>query len=452
MLNITEPVLSATLTVDKYLFDGGDVLAFKLTLRHLNSSSSDAKSVSMLVNTAFLLVSGTVSCNHPAASDMVSNQQIVVAVDTFKLEDNETVCNFSGASTVDISPNLVAEWIVNVTYYSAVPSGRQYNISDSTSALTKTIDFFKTVVMNTTASGKPLPTDPKKAALLHGIDGLAVAPGEMFYYLLYVEMPEVTTTLTFSVTVGEAEEETPVVRASFNISDIQKGGNVAMDLNLVNSLSANFTNTLSLYLGTVVNNPDNDESGDYVGVQISLNISSVSVGKKMLLLTILTFDEAKGEKSHLSSAVNVTVVAPDLSFLFALSGDPLDAGDSVVYSITIKHNGNSTGPARGLQLPLSHSNPFLLTDSANPASAVFSSDPNVVVALSADVVDLVALELLEVGNVTVMIPLILSNATRPGRNISTNVTLRYQDIGVAHASVPYHVLLGFVSSSFACRC
>ena len=425
-------MLSAILRVDIPLFDGGDTLLFQMRLLHLNSSSADAVNVSAHVSTSILQISsGSVVCDRASVEKATDNEEITILMDQLALEDpgveSEVKCSYSGVSSVDILPNTTVEWTVTVLYYSARFFGRRYIAYNATSAVTRTITLFTARVMNETTSGFPLVTDPAKAATLYGIDGLSVAPTETFYYFLYLRMPEVTTTLKFLVTVEEANGENPVIQVSFNVSDIEDGGNA--ELNSVKGLSQLSANTWILDLGTVRNNPDNDESTDFVGVPILLNISNVGVGKTVPLVTVVTFEEATG-KRNLSSAVDVTVVAPDLSFIFSISGNPQDAGDPVIYTITVKHDANSTGPARALKLYLSHSTPFLVADSEIPGYAVFSSNLNVSKELSGAVVDLVSLDLLEVGSVTVVIRLNLSNSTRPNQTVETNVTLQYRDAGL----------------------
>jgi hypothetical protein len=430
-LNITEPMLSAVISVDTPLFDGGDTLIFQMRLLHSNGSSADATNISAQVTTSSLQISSElVICDQDTIESATGNKEITFQMDRLTLEipsvDSQVICSYIGVASANILPNKVVEWTVTVTYYSARVFGRRYITFNTTAAVTRTVTSFTGRVMNKTTSNSPLLTDPAKVATLYGIDGLSVAPNEKFYYFLYLRMPEVTTTLKFFVTVEEANGEDPVLEVSFNVSDIEDGGN--FELTSAIGVSKPSANAWILDLGTVRNNPDNDQSNDFVGIPISLNVSNVGLSKTVPLITVATLEEATG-KRNLSSSVDLTVVAPDLSFISFISGDPKDAGDLFTYTVTIKHDVNSTGPAQALKLRLFHTTPLFIDEEIS-GYAVFSSNPNVSQKLSGAVENLVSLGLLEVGNVTVAIHLRLSNSTRPNQRVETNISLQYEDAGI----------------------
>ena len=399
-----------------------------MILYHSKNSSSDALRVAAVLTIAYLQDFHLLICNLPSASRTVTDQNATITVDRLELQATDLVCNYVGTA-VDVPANAFVEWKLNVSYYSAHRSGRHYNAYDDAGAFTKTIEFFATTVMNTTASGESLLTTPAVTAAQLGIDGIAVTSGEKIYYMLDTIIPEVTSTLTFLITLKEEDSRVPDLQTSLNATLINKSSNLKFASYL--SISSTSSNQWILDFGRVRNDPDNDDASDNLRVPVCLNVSNVNIGQRLQLDIFLIFEEARGGKRNLSTNTSVTIVAPDLSILFTLSGNPKDAGDSLAYVIAIKHNANSTGAAQHLYISFTHEPLFVTPDGLNSGFAVFSRKQNEMVALDGDLINYVALPLLEIAdNVTVTIPLILSNETRFCSRSSTNATMRYRDMGV----------------------
>lgn len=426
ILEVGEPLVSLSINCLDDAFDAGNTVRFIVRLSHDPDSRADAHS--LRVNTTLDHLNSdtllTVYC-FPSVQFNTYNGHLIIEWELLPL-GSQLLCIYWSAADNTIHPEEKLTWHADLLYASAVnSSGRAYRVlSNDTKMVISISEPSYYGLLNTTSRGVTLTTDPASAALLFGMVGWAVAPGEAVYLLAEFSLPEVTTSADVNVSVSGT---------AVNISLIESESFAAYGVSVVNDslpllLQPN-GQSISMSSGPLQNVADGFLSdGDIVRFYLVLSVSA-EVGTTFELTFSTQFDGGSAVDSGAILTVNVTVTRPSLELDLTSTGLLADSGDSAVVTCTVVHDGASTGPAIGLLLSLDASLPFLKVK--HNSTYYWFSDDSLPQAIVSDyqLNQSINILLLATGNVTVRTVMFLNDSCRSGQDLVVRCSGIYRDAG-----------------------
>ena len=444
------PTLVSSLSVSNATVDAGDVVHFTLTNNLSLPSTSDFANITIKVNLEYLSTSDakdSLTCSLPDNSSIINGHLVLsVFVSSVPIRNEmdlsaipflELKCTFSSIINNDVHPTENITYNLDVTYISNQilydnGSSLILNASDTVVIHVSDVDLIVSANPN---------HQPVKAPSASPSGYSVVASGEVFDFSARVVIPESTTNLSICATLlacynfsvncyaTAPSDDLTLALISHNVSS---GDSLEAPSTADSSAHDNKFDTIRVDLGVITNVYDNVlDKNDYLTISLQVNISSLQTDRNLRLDVKAFYQNGADRIAFVSRSLDILLTRPRLDFNIEQAPTHLyDAGDSVTYSLSIAHTENSLVPATKLKILLSHDLPFVVVDHARSGYALISGNPTVRVELMVDEATEIPLEVLDVFvNISVLMPFVLSNATRPCERISMNATLQYGDKG-----------------------
>lgn len=347
-INIIEPQVTVTKAVGAAGADPGDIVTYTLTLAHTPGSTATAADLVILdavANANISLVTGSVVANSGVVTtgNAVGDTTIQVDISTFGLLDPNIVITYQVQVSTPVPAAITIPNTVTLNYDSTPGlGGRAGNDTDTATFVTRS-DVQKDVLSTSIATTGTAQFDA-------AINDLVV--GEEITYELVLRLPEgltqnvlLTDNLPFANGV--------ISYQSFNLFSV--GANLTLnsgpptatvsDVNLVDG----FNDRLVLDFGNITNVgvdgvPD---PADQIVVRIVGRVEDVpanSLGDRLTNNATLNFSIGGIDLTSTDTA-DVEIVEPVLDISKSLSKSTADAGDTLIYTVAVRHAGQSSADA-----------------------------------------------------------------------------------------------------------
>ena len=446
-----QPKLLTSLSVSNLTADAGDILMFHFVARLYLPTTRDDAVVQATVNIDYLNtsdVNASISCNLPMRDANVLDNRLtlIVVLNSDKVNDLlafseiptvDFTCSFVGAVSNDVYPHQTIEYKLDVEYRSnsiLFHDGASLALNSSSTAILTTPHLDLLI----RASWKHQPW-PERA--LPSSNYSVVVPGEIFDFDLGLVTPESTINLTVNVDLLNCSylsiQCLPLIHSG-GLSVRLMANNVSLGRNMevlshpewnvydndVDKIQVNYA-VIKNHFNNIVN------FDDYVNISMQVNFSSRLPEETVRLHVRVTVQSGKNETATLVGNLDVRLTRPRLNFtLERTTPDTNDAGDAVNFLLTVWHIESSIVPAKRLRIYMLHDREFLIPDDSRSGSAAVSDNPGSFLLVTVGDMSIIPVDTLYVNiSVKVVLPLILSTATRPCDTVSTNATLYYGDKG-----------------------
>ena len=364
-ITIHEPAIDIvkTATTPDSTTDAGDVVTYKLTLRHNGTSSADGFSLDLtdVLPVGMELIAGSVTIDAGTPA---------FGLDPLQLGDVtlDTATGQVHASGFDLGLNQV----VSITYQARVAANV---VSAQVLTNTATLTYKSLPALDPLDSVDPSTAQGVEGAVSQRRDGSDGGPRTDQSILNNYEFqtsaniviatpgPVVKTADKTTYTIGEEIIYTitiPIIEGVTLdpfVTDVLPAGIVYIDGsgtavdgngNPINDIIEAFTvsgSTLTLDLATVQTVADNDESNDFFRLSFRAKVLNVFDNENGDIKTNTVTFTSTGQPPR-SASVNVGIVEPDLVQTKVNNAPgPVDAGDTVTFTVTTQHASDSSANA-----------------------------------------------------------------------------------------------------------
>ncbi|MBY0256933.1 SdrD B-like domain-containing protein [Methylobacterium sp.] len=369
-VEIVEPVLDITKTVNPTTADAGDTLTYTVTLTNTSGSfrapayevSIDDLLAQLPPNAQFLPGTVTLGSGQPAGTTIVTGNgagDSTIKVTTPKLTEGQSVTfTFKAVTTPGaISGQTIPNEAVatGTSMPGTPPSERSYTDKDDATVTLASPGITKTVTATSFADTGSARFDAARQD---------VKVNEVVTYTLVVTLPEgqsvnfrVIDKLADSLIANNSDGllqyipgSAQVVSVGANLSKVGGGSLLTPTVTPSDTNGNGINDQLRLDFGTILNAADNvTDAKDRITIQIQARAADVPANQNadVLVNRAQAFTDFS-QSSEVQAAVDF--VQPELDVQKTTSFTTGDAGDLATYTITIRHTANSSANAYNMVL------------------------------------------------------------------------------------------------------
>lgn len=461
---VVEPDVQIDKDIDLDTLDAGDIITVTLTLS--NSGTSDAFDLEIVDVVDAVVFTNITAGAAPAGfiNNSVGNTIRYNAAPGFGLAEGSApvVFTFTAEVTNAITPGQIVTNTATVTSANSIPGGGRDGSGDTgVDSAQVELGLSKAIVT----------TSESHTGAAGGTDALAV--GEIVRYRVEIEVPESSALdltvqdllpdglqfinphtaldnsariafvsdggLSSAGAIGIVDASAFVLGDETTLAGITPTFALA-DVNISSTVDANndvYTSGSDIFfrLGDVTN-ADSDANAEFIIIEfnaLATNIASNNAGVD-LDNSVRALSDNGGANTQIgsdSAAVTVTINEPAISATKAITTLPVDAGDTVVYDITVT-NSAAVDTSSGFDIRVVDDLDALDPGTLNLVSAVLNAGATGAVlsnnATAGNLVDM-TIDQLDAGeSVTITVTATLSNNLTAGQQINNNAALSYSSL------------------------
>ena len=385
-------------------YEAGNTVTYQVIISHTADSNATAYDVELtdMLPDELTYVSCTV--NHPVGDPVQEGQNTI----------------WGRTGNIDINVGTIYEFTINATLDKEVKPGQELN---------------NNIVLNYSSLDGDILTERDYNITLNDTDDIIIKDltaltkdvvgsnnygvGELITYRLNLYITEGTTD---DVVI----KDTLPAGLVFESATISKG-NENISYTLTNEPIEGATGELTWELGSIINPGNGDDTDDKITVDYTAFIQDIAGnvrGKVLTNTAHLEYVDGDGvNQTTGDNTATVTVIEPELKVEASiLSADPYEAGDDVIYQITISHTGASDATAYDVKitdtLPDELSYSSYIADPNDPAEPVISGQ-NIIWG-GTGTIDI------DAGDTFVFnIYVTLDDEVKPDQVLSNNISINY---------------------------
>ncbi|MCZ8147710.1 MAG: isopeptide-forming domain-containing fimbrial protein, partial [Roseomonas sp.] len=421
---VTVDVVEPALTIDKAVIgattgDAGDIITYTVTIAHASASSGPAYDLVVTDPLPASLVPLSVTSSRGSASFVPGGVQLLLGTAAFLPTEGPITLTYTARLADTVEPGQVIPNTATLNFDSAKGDGGRAGTASDTAEVKAvfTADLQKTV------TGTSL---PKTGSSSFNPDRPDVAIGETVFYQLQATISEGTQRLVITDNVPEGMRI-----LSGNL--VTRGSGITAAAPVI-TISAD-ERSITFDFGTVVNAGSTSplDASDRITLAVSTLVIDGPLqvaGRELtnnaqVVISSPTEPGRPGGTVTDDASATVDLVTSVLALDKSASPPGVDAGDEVTYTLTLRHPGESTGPAYNVLV----SDVLSAAVTYIPGSLRVVSGPGVATFVGTDRIEVLAEVLLLTDVVTIEYRARVTDAIEPGQVIPNTAD-------VAFASAP----------------